>query len=381
MNAKQYLKNYREAKRRGDSEEASLLVYGMRRGARGVVSRFTQGKPILAYPVSWIVRLLECKRSKEALARVMTSYNCDEGKLKKRMIRRLKRDIYFSEFNYRIDADEYFRYHFENLSPAGRKSYVGSIELTEGFHKIADPEESKILSNKYNTYNYLKKYYKRDAILVRDDRDLNAFREFFSDNSRFFVKPLSRYGGQGVLCYNRNANDTAENAFKEFTKNGAVIVEQPIEQAEGMAKFHPQSINTVRIVTARMKDEVKIVQSSVRLGMGDSVVDNGCLSAAVDTEAGIIITPGRAAHGSGLHITHPDTGIRILGSEIPEWENALNLAYELMNCFKKQRIVGWDFAYSVNGWVVVEANSCPSIQILAGNGIGMRETFNRIVKQ
>ena len=381
MNAKQYIKSYQEAKRRGDTEEVRLLKYGMEKGARGVISRFTEGRPVLAYPVSLIVRLLESKESKASLKKVMTSYNCSEGRLKKRKISRVKRDIYFSEFNYRIDADEYFRYRFENLSPAGRRTYVGSTELTEGFHKIADPGESKILSNKYNTYNYLKEYYRREAILVRDVRDLDTFVEFISKNRKFFVKPLSQYGGKGVCCYNRKENDNAEDLLKEFTKNGSVIIEQPISQAEGMAKFHPQSINTIRIVTARMKDGIEIVQSSVRLGTGDSVVDNGCLSAAIDTEAGIIITPGRVAHGSGLYIIHPDTGVRILGSEIPEWDSLLNLAYELMNRFKKQRIVGWDLAYSVNGWVVVEANSCPSIQILAGNGTGMRDIFEKIIHQ
>ena len=113
MNAKQYIKSYQEAKRRGDVEEARLLKYGMEKGARGVISRFTQGRPVLAYPVSLVARLLESKESKEALTKVMTSYNCHESKMTNRAIRRLKRDIYFSEFNYRIDADEYFRYHFE----------------------------------------------------------------------------------------------------------------------------------------------------------------------------------------------------------------------------------------------------------------------------
>ncbi len=380
MKFKHYIDKYQNLKKNGEYEKARQLKLKMEKGARGVISRFTQGKPVLAYPVSWVIRLFETKDSKAELVKVMQSYNYGKDQLKGIKKWRIKNDIYFSEFNYRVNADEYLRYRFENLSDEGRKKYVGSTELIEGFHKVADPEEAKILANKYNAYCYFKQYYNREAILVNDEKDLRAFEAFCAENKQFFIKPLSEYGGQGVQRYTLQINDKLEELLKEFTKDGPVIIEQPIIQAEEMAKFHPQSINTVRIVTAHLKTGIEVVQTSVRLGMGDSVVDNGCLSASVDTEMGIISTPGRVAHGAGLYLRHPDTGEQILGSEIPHWKELLDLVKELANKLERQKVVGWDFAYSVNGWIVVEANSNPSIQILAGAGTGMRSVFERITK-
>jgi hypothetical protein len=54
------------------------------------------------------------------------------------------------------------------------------------------------------------------------------------------------------------------------------------------------------------------------------------------------------------------------------------MVLELADMLKKQRIVGWDMAYSVDGWLMVEANTNPGLQILAGDGVGVRGMFERI---
>lgn len=351
----------------------------MEKGARGVISRYTQGKPVLSYPISALIRLFESKESKEKIKKIINRYSSDQTRNEWGNLRKVKRDIYFSEMNYRIDADEYFRYHFYNLSDAGRKTYVGETESIEKFLRLADEEEKRILANKYSTYCFLKDYYKRSAIIVHQDSDTQGFQAFCATQKSFFIKPLSLNSGRGVRFVKLNEDENLNRLIEEITVDGSVIVEEPIIQADEMAKFHPQSINTVRIVTVKNGEEIEIVQSSVRLGTGDSIVDNGCLSAAVDTESGIITTPGRVAHGAGLYIIHPDTKKVILGSQIPEWNKLLSLAREVAGKFEKQKVIGWDFAYSVNGWVIVEANSNPGIQILAGNGIGMRDVFERII--
>ena len=67
----------------------------------------------------------------------------------------MKRDIYYSEFEYRMNPDEYCRYHFENLSRKGRNSYVSVRELTDRFKKIGDKEERGIVWDKYKAYCFL----------------------------------------------------------------------------------------------------------------------------------------------------------------------------------------------------------------------------------
>lgn len=379
MKSKTY-KLYRDAKRRGNREEAAELRYRLEQSARTFVSKYTKNKAWLARPVSVAARLLESKKFKQHLSEVIRAFFPEDASVPKRRLRRLNRDVRFTEFQYRMSPEEYFRYRFENLSKYGRQTYVGDIELNEAFRRLSDPEERGIIIDKYKTYCFFEPYFHRKAILVNGEADRAKLREFCEENDVFFVKPLLQYGGQGVCRIVLERDGSLEQRLTELLSSAPMIVEQPIRQAEAMACFHPQSINTIRVVSARIDGRTEIVQTSVRLGTGGSVVDNGCLSASVDPELGIITSPGREAYSSGLFIRHPDTGEQILGRQIPDWDKLLALVMELTSHLKRQRIVGWDLAYSTEGWVMVEANSQPAIQILAGNGVGMRDVFARMIR-
>ena len=54
---------------------------------------------------------------------------------------------------------------------------------------------------------------------------------------------------------------------------------------------------------------------------------------------------------------HPDSGIDIIGFEIPRWKEAISLAKELATVVKGQRYIGWDLALTEKGWVMVEGNA------------------------
>ncbi|MBR5429855.1 MAG: hypothetical protein IK116_04930, partial [Firmicutes bacterium] len=99
---------------------------------------------------------------------------------------------------------------------------------------------------------------------------------------------MAEFGGHGIRRIDLNMSDDRDVIWQQILENyGQVILEQPVIQAEEMARFHPQSVNTVRVVAMNKRDGSKeIIQTSVRLGTGESVVDNGCLSASVDTETG-----------------------------------------------------------------------------------------------
>ena len=373
---KQDFAQYRISRKNNDI----IKVKRIEKKFRSIVSKCTCGNLFASHIASFITPLLCSSASEEELERIIKVHVSEKKWQDKVWLKHIKKDIYFTEFFNRVNADEYFRYQFEMLSKAGRHSYVGDAESTSQFRKLDDPLESKILQNKYNTYCFFKPYYKREAICLNDFTDKHKFFDFCLRNSEFVVKPLSDGGGHGVCFFKLKTDEDKEELFKKIIEQGSVIVEELIHQAYEMAKYHPDSINTIRVVTVQKGDNVEIIQTSVRLGVGDSRVDNGCLSAAVNTEAGIIISQGRTAHQKGLYLKHPDTGEQILGNQIPEWENLITLVRLLASNFKKQRIIGWDMAYSVNGWVIVEANSHPSIQTLAGNGVGMRDIFEKIIK-
>lgn len=291
--------------------------------------------------------------------------------------KKIVRDMIFSKIYFQMSPEEYLRYDFENLSFAGRRQYVSNRELTRKFSELETKEMHDLFRNKYSAYLEFRNFYKRKIVLIKNQEDLRGKKnEILDMGSRIIAKPLALSGGRGVKLIDLSRTDW-ENYICDLCADSGCIIEAVIAQDERMARFHPQSVNTVRIVTHN-QDKPRIVMASVRLGMGDSVVDNGCLSAAIDIHTGLITTPGRNAHSRGLFLYHPDTNEQILGEKIPEWDSVVELAIELSSKVPKQRIIGWDFALSTDGWVIVEGNTRPEIQILAGAGVGVRQLFEEI---
>lgn len=289
--------------------------------------------------------------------------------------RNLVADIAFTDKYFGFKAEAYFRYQFYNLSDNARAEFINNEDRIKVVRKFGNKEIKKLFKNKYNTYQRFKKYYKRDALLIDAGTDLQSFDAFCVNNESFIVKPSDMCGGHGVYVKHLEKSYDCEQELKALQSEGEFVVEGLIQQAEGMKKFHPQSVNTVRLVTFLRDGKMELIAASVRFGVGDSVVDNGCLSAAVDCENGIILTRGRQAHCTGLYAIHPDSGEQIIGAKIPQWKELLELAEELVKVVPEQRLIGWDMALGVDGWTVVEANTSPAIQILAGERMGMKKIF------
>jgi hypothetical protein len=120
------------------------------------------------------------------------------------------------------------------------------------------------------------------------------------------------------------------------------------------------------------------------MGIGNSHIDNVCaggLYAVIDLDTGIIRSGGYKQNkmsGEELLI-HPDTGRKIIGYQIPEWDSLIALVNELANSIPEQKLVGWDFALSDKGWVMVEGNTRPSLEcIQVEMKCGFRREFEMI---
>ncbi len=289
----------------------------------------------------------------------------------------LKKDLLLAKLRHGAEVEEYFRYGFEKLSDAGRQEYLLVENSDRYFRAVEASGARKLFRDKFLAYQKFGDYYKRELIAIRSDDDFPAFESFVQRHPSYIVKPLAEYGGHGIFKDSVESGTVQEKFSSYRSSLGECAVEELVIQDERMARFHPQSVNTLRIVTYCKDHEIHILQSSVRIGVGASVVDNGCLSAGIDYETGTIITRGRMAHVAGLYVFHPDTGIQILGNHIPEWDQVKDLINRLPYVVEEQPVVGWDLALSEKGWVVIEANTRPEVQILSGEGIGMRNIVER----
>lgn len=274
---------------------------------------------------------------------------------------RLKTEVRENMRKHLIAPDEYFLYGFPGLSDEEKRQYVGDIERVFLCARLYSANESGMLfMDKLATYERFSDYFKRDAMGVRDLSDKESFHAFVARHPRFIVKPTGSSRGNGIrLVAIESIPGKTDEEFDRILSEAPCIVEECISQAPEMARFHPESVNTIRYATFLDKGELTVLASFVKLGRGDSVVDNGGAGgflAAVDETTGIISTPGRSEHGEVFSV-HPDTGVAILGAQIPAWNELRSLAAELAEALPDQKYVGWDFAYSDKGWVLVEGNS------------------------
>ena len=131
----------------------------------------------------------------------------------------------------------------------------------------------------------------------------------------FFAKPSRGTCGNGIEKLRTADWPDAEKLLAYLKEKGLDVLEEPLAQHPDMAKLHPQSVNTMRIVTDRVGDTVHIAYIVLKIGRGDGFCDNsgqGGVICRVDEKTGKICSVATDDYFN-VYETHPDTGIRFEG--------------------------------------------------------------------
>ena len=84
----------------------------------------------------------------------------------------------YDHWMYGVNSEEEHTYRFKNKTHAEKSEYLTWDNRFQYYAVLNNKKDIHILDNKYEAYLKLKKYYKREAILVSDKEDLNIFRDF-----------------------------------------------------------------------------------------------------------------------------------------------------------------------------------------------------------
>ena len=294
-------------------------------------------------------------------------------------LKSLTKDILYCRYRYRIGPHEYFLFRLGEKTDEERAQFIGSSERKDIVNALNRGHDSwKIIQNKYLTYEAFKRWYRREVIELKEEADREKALTFIARHGRIAVKPRDGKQGQGVFLYDP-ANDkrTPDELISELIGEDACLLEEIIRQDPRMAAFHPDSVNTVRVMTCydRETDEVRRVFGVLRMGRKGSFIDNassGGIIAGLDVTSGTVITPGFTETGFDTYAAHPDTGAQIKGAQIPEWEALCQTLEELARVLREQKMTGWDLALGDKGWTMIETNygaSYVGIQMTTGKGI------------
>ena len=292
----------------------------------------------------------------------------------------LKRDITDEYLKNGVEPYEFFRYEFWKKDEGKRREYFLDRERKKYFTQ----EWNVFPRNKYERYELFRPLFKREVLQIRFvEGDEELYREFTGRHKEYIMKPAKGVKGKGIC---KLSSDEVKDlgALKEIA-GGECILEELIIQGDELAVFHPQSVNTLRYVTAVNDDgKAECLFALLRTGQGSSIVDNvgsGGIIALIDTASGRVVSDGMC--GQQRFEKHPDSGVRFAGYQIPDWEAAGAAAKEAHLGLPGQKLIGWDFARTKDGWDVVEANPSPSfesVQVLSQKGLKpvLKEAFRGI---
>lgn len=269
----------------------------------------------------------------------------------------LKKDIKKSYIKYLAKPSEYFLFDFENKTPRQRKEYLTDIQKDVYCEKYDGIVNFNKLSDKFFFYEKMKKFYHRDACLISKPSDKTSFFSFVSKHPSFIAKLNSGSFGRNTMIINTQ-DRCMDEIFNNLLNAGSWIVEDIIHQVPEMAKFNDSSVNSVRVPTFMCNGEVVVFGTFMRTGRSGSIVDNagsGGIFFRIDEKSGVCISDGYAENGF-RYKTHPDSGIEFKGFQVPKWDEVLLLAKKCHRTLPDHKYIGWDFALTENGWILIEGN-------------------------
>lgn len=270
------------------------------------------------------------------------------------------KDMIRMQTQYRFGYDEYFLYRFFNKSDAERLEFIADYDRIGVVESLNRATNQPLFDDKARTYRKYGKYYRRELLAVGNGQsDFQKLKDFWQKHERIIIKPADSSCGNGVKILDISKAENADAIVKDTLEQNTrgLIAEELIRQAGEMAKLHPQSVNTLRITTLRMNDRVEVLHPFLKIGRGDSVVDNGGAGGILCTinADGVVDYTGDEL-GRSFDV-HPETGEQIVGFCIPRWNEVIEMVKELALVTPTNRYTGWDVALSKDGWVLVEANA------------------------
>ena len=319
---------------------------------------------------------------REDLPRAIAAFVPEQRKKDREYMAKLEKDIIENGFVYSMSPAEYFLLGIEDMQDREKLQFVGDYEKAWLCQRLESAKGKQILRDKYKTYVFFKAFFGREVIPVCSLDDKDALFAFIKQHEGAIVKLSDSAMGKGVTLVRDDAEEMLRfwDSISQSVREGAsYVAEELIRQSAEMAAFHPKSVNTIRMMTFKTRDGVVFLDSFLRLGRGESVVDNagsGGLFAEIDLEKGVVIGDAITETGE-RYAVHPDTGVKISGFAIPHWQELLKLSRQLAEMLPEQKYVGWDLALTDEGWVVVEGNSRAQFVNQYPDRNGMRERVRK----
>lgn len=256
------------------------------------------------------------------------------------------------------------QYEFYKKTEEEREEYISRLRMAYFYWRYAPGAAKHVFRNKTRFLKAFNKYIHRKWLYAPEA----AYEDFVQMISNYdcIVKPCDGKLGKGIFKTYKEDDHIDYRKLYESCVKDRMLVEQCVEESEELKAFHPQSLNTLRVVTIANKEKACVFSGVFRTGVGESVVDNshkGGVSVQINVENGVVETDGANTNGERF-VSHPDSGIVFKGFHIPNWDKIVETCCEAAK-LTENPITGWDVVLNNHGEVeFIEANYGPDMDMM-----------------
>ena len=217
----------------------------------------------------------------------------------------------------------------------------------------------------------------RDFLLLTEKNGEEAFLDFCQGKASIFAKRRKSFGGQGIEKIDLIAETDLQSLFARLLEEGKDLVEDTVIQHPDLSSLSRQSVNTLRLVTLRGKDnEIHLMYALLRMGNGGAAVDNissGGLYALLDEE-GRLSARAFCDKTGKFYEKHPEQNVSFAGYTVPFFHEAAELCRKSAERLPELGYIGWDAAITANGPVLIEGNHLPGYDMCQNVGLNHTDT-------
>jgi alpha-L-glutamate ligase-like protein len=225
---------------------------------------------------------------------------------------------------------------------------------------------------------------------------LRELRRLLAACEDFVIKPNNGSAGRGVLVLTgrdgqgfvrhngellalddlrQHLSDILSGLYSLGGQPDSALVQQRIRLHPAFARVAYKGIPDVRVIVYRNEPAMAMLRLPTKQSGGRANLHQGGIGTGVDLETGIT---NHAVQRNRLVQRHPDTGLPVVGMEVPHWDEILRMSRRVAQAVGLGYI-GVDIVVDEKeGPLLLEANARPGLAIQIANNRGLAPRLEEI---